>query len=207
MKFFSLIYQGDLHTATEEKILPQEDYSILLSAHEVLERAQEDARQLRQETEEECVRLKATAQAEGFEQGLNNFNDKLLHFDKKLTQLHHETYLQILPIALKAAKKIVTEELKLHPERIVDIVLQALTPVTQAEKVTIYVNKGDKEVLESERNQLKEKLEQVKVLVIQERDDVDLGGCIIDIPKLGIINVTLENQWRALEAAFERYKK
>lgn len=206
MKFFSLIYQGEVHTAEEEKVIPQKEYSILVNAQEILEKAEEDIQKFKKETEQECEQLKEEARQKGFDQGLDTFNDHLLSFEKKIKKLHHETYLQILPLALKAAKKIVAKELELHPDTIVDIVLQTLAPVTQAQKVTIYVNKADKEILETEKKQIKDIFEQLKTLSILERGDISPGGCIIET-EAGIINATIENQWRSLEAAFERYKK
>jgi len=112
----------------------------------------------------------------------------------------------ILPLALKAAKKIVAGELQTQPETIVNIVLQALAPVMQNHKITIYVNKADKEILETEKPRLKEKLEQVQSLIIKDRDDISPGGCMIETES-GIINSTIENQWRSIEAAFDRYLK
>jgi type III secretion protein L len=206
MKFFSLIYQGELHTSEDEKVIPQKEFSILVNATEVLEKAREDAVRLKKETEEECEKLKEEAQKKGFDEGLATFNDHILNFEKKIKKLHHETYLQILPLALKAAKKIVSKELETHPDTIVDIVLDTLKPVTQAQKVTIYVNKADKELLETEKPRIKDIFEQIKILSIQERGDISPGGCIIET-EAGIINATIENQWRALESAFERYKK
>lgn len=112
----------------------------------------------------------------------------------------------ILPLALKAAKKIVAKELETQPETIVDIVLQALAPVLQNHRITIWVNKADKEILEKEKTRIREKLEQVESLSIKERDDVAQGGCVIETES-GIINASIENQWRAIESAFDKYLK
>lgn len=206
MKFFSLIYQGEVHPSEEEKVIPAEDFSTLMEASELLVRAKEDAAQYKIQVKEECERLKGEAKEAGFVQGLEEFNEHLIQFDKQLHQLRLELQKQILPLALKAAKKIVGEQLSVKPETIVDIVLQSLTPVTQNRRFTIYVNKIDKEVLETEKQRLKEILEHVQILTIQERADVAPGGCIIETES-GIINATIENQWRALEAAFENYMK
>lgn len=111
---------------------------------------------------------------------------------------------QILPLALKAAKKIVGEQLNLHPETIVEIVIQTLAPVLQNHRITIYVNKVDKEILETQKPKIKSILEHVQVLTIQERNDISQGGCIIETES-GIINASIENQWRALESAFDKY--
>ncbi|HSW86413.1 MAG TPA: HrpE/YscL family type III secretion apparatus protein [Rhabdochlamydiaceae bacterium] len=206
MKFFSLIYQGDVHAATDENIIPAEDYSILVDASQILEKVKEDAVKYRKKTEEECEELRQAAKKEGFDEGLVQFNEHLLKFENNLKQMRHELNKLVLPLALKAAKKIVGKELELHPEAIVDIVLQAIAPVTQNKHITIYVNKADKETLEANKPRIKEILEQVETLSIKERHDVSPGGCVIET-ETGIINAGIENQWRALEAAFERYMK
>lgn len=206
MKFFSLIHQGDIHTAADEKVIPASEYSTLLSAVEILEKVQQDAEQLRRDTDEECKRLKNQAKEEGFQEGLNQFSEHILAFENEIKRLRHEMQQAVLPIALKAAKKIIGKELQQFPETIVDIILQAIAPAIHSHRITIYVNKADKEHVEASKTRIKKILEQVQSLSVQERADVSPGGCIIET-EAGIINATIENQWRALEAAFERYTK
>ena len=204
MKFFSLIYKGEIHPATDDKVIPAEDFSTLMEAHEILRCAQEDAEHHKELVQQECLQLKAEAIESGFAEGLSKFNEHLIHFDKQLHLIRMELQKQILPLALKAAKKIVGEQLTLRPETIVEIVIQTLTPVTQNHRFTIYVNKVDKEILEAHKPQIKNILEQVQVLTIAERNDIAPGGCVIETES-GIINASIENQWRALESAFEKY--
>ncbi len=206
MKFFSLVYQGDLHTAEGKKVLPAEDFSTLMQASEVLEKVREEARAFRQELKKEAASRKEQASQEGFQSGLEQFNDRLMWFDQELKRIRIEMQQQILPLALKAAKKIVAKELETHPETIVDIVIKVLTPVTQSRQITILVNRQDREALEAARPKLREMLEQVESFTILERTDISPGGCVIETEG-GIINATIENQWRALEAAFDRYTK
>ena len=94
----------------------------------------------------------------------------------------------------------------MHPDRIVDIVMTSLKPVTQHRKITIYVNRADLEYVESAKPTLKKMFERLENLSIQERADIEPGGCIIET-EAGIINAQLENQWRALETAFESFAK
>ncbi len=206
MKFFSLIYKGDVHSSDEEKIIPAEDYSTLMEASQILEKAREDASQFRQDIEKEAEERYKTAKAEGFQEGLNQFTEKLLWFDNELKKMRIDLQKQILPIALKAARKIVAKELEMHPEVIVDIVLQTLATVSQSKQITIFVSKTDREALEAAKPQLKNVMEQIESFTILDRADITPGGCIIET-ETGIINATYENQWRALETAFERYMK
>ncbi len=204
MKFFSLIYQGDVHPATDKKVIPQEEYSSLVTAYDILEKAKEDADQHRQETHEECEGLKKEAKEAGFNEGLSLFNQHAVYFEKELKKLRHEMQQSMLPLVLQAAKKVVATQLEIKPDTIVDIVLSALIPVTQNHSITIFVNKVDKEILEKEKPRLKEILEQLESLKIKDRDDITPGSCVIET-ETGIINATLENQWRSIEFAFEKY--
>ncbi|MBM3207067.1 MAG: HrpE/YscL family type III secretion apparatus protein [Chlamydiae bacterium] len=206
MKFFSLLYQGDIHFAADKKIIPREEIDQLISAKEIIEKAQQDALTYRQNVEAECEDIKKKAYDDGYQEGLSRFNEQLMHFEQQIRKISHETQKAIIPIALKAAKKIVGSELKLHPEAIVDIVLQALAPVKQNHKIKIYVNKEDKQVLEDHKQDLRAIFESLQSLSILERADVSPGGCIIETES-GIINASIENQWRALESAFEKYMK
>jgi type III secretion protein L len=206
MKIFSLLYQGDIHFAADQKIIPSQQFSTLLTAQEVLQKTQEDAAKYKAEVDTECEELRKKAKEEGFNEGLAKFNDHLLQFDKEIKKIRHEAQKAILPLALKAAKKIVSKELELHPETIVDIVMQTLSSVKQNHRIKIYINKADKDALESEKNKLKEIFESLQSLSILEREDVSPGGCIIETES-GIINASIENQWRSLESAFEKYMK
>lgn len=205
-KLFSLLYQGDVHLPEDQQVIPRESFSELMAIPDLLAKAKEDAVAYRKAVEQECEVLKNEALEKGFAEGLEKFNTHLIHFDKELQHLRLELQKQILPLALKAARKIVGEQLALQPDTIVEIVMQALAPVVQNHRFTIYVNKADKEVLEANRVRIRDILAHVQNLIIQERGDVTAGGCIIETES-GIINATIENQWRALESAFEKYMK
>jgi len=205
-KFFSLIYQGEVHPISAEKVIPAKEFSELVKVSALLEKAEEDVDTARTEAQKEAKRLRQEAKEAGFQEGLSEFNAHLLSFETRLRTLRLELQQQIIPIALKAAKKIVAGQLALKPETILDIVMQALTPAMHSRRIIIYVSKEDKEILEENKSKIKEILEQLQSLSIQERSDISPGGCVIETDS-GIINVTIENQWRALEAAFEKYTR
>nr|NGX29127.1 Yop proteins translocation protein L [Candidatus Anoxychlamydiales bacterium] len=150
--------------------------------------------------------LKEEAKKEGFNEGLEKLNEHILKLDKTIKVLEAKYEKKILPIALKAAKKIVANELKTHPDVIVDIIRGALKPVSQHLKVKIFVNKQDLDILEKERERIKEILELTQIFSLEERNDIEPGGCIIETEK-GIINAQLDNQFRAIEAAFKAFEQ
>ncbi len=205
-KYFSLIYSGEIRQGSEKKIIPSEAFSELLNATEVLNKAKADVKTYLSNNKEECKKLLQQAKEAGFNEGLSEFNKQILHYEQRIKQMEHELQKTILPLAVKAAKKIVGRELEIKPETIVDIVRQTLKPVTQNHHIKILVSKQDKEILEKKKKELREILEYAKTFTIEGKEDITSGGCIIET-EAGIINASLENQWRALEAAFEAFMK
>jgi len=203
MKFFSFLKE-EIHPGPEEKVISAEDFSILVEANEIVDKAKQEAIDYKEKVIKECESLKEEAKKEGFDEGLEVLNQHILKLDKTIKNLNKEYEKKILSIALKAVKKIVSEELKSHPDVIVDIVKSALKPVTTHLKVKVLVNKQDLDILEKEKPQIKQILENAQVFTIEERDDIQPGGCIIETEK-GIINAQLESQFRAIEAAFKAF--
>lgn len=205
-KRFTLLKKDKVLIGKNEKFIPAKEFAILLDAKELKTRVEQELKQLKTTTEKKCKELKETARAEGFQEGLEQFNQHIVSLEEKKRQLYHETQRLIIPLALKAAKKIVAQELKLHADVIVEIVKQTLKPVLQNHRIKIFVNKEDRAALESNKDSIKSILEQVETLSIEDRPDIERGGCIIETES-GIINATLDNQWKALEAAFQGFMK
>lgn len=206
MTLFSLIYKGDIKKTSKKKVLRAEEFSQLLEIQDLIKETQDDIQRLQEETTTQCATLKKEAEEEGLQLGLVKFNTQLIYLDQKVREMQHEMQKVVLPLALKAAKKIVGEQLDINPQSIIEIVMQALKPVRQNHEIKIYVSKEDKEALESAKEKLKALFDQLRILTIDEREDLTKGSCIIET-EAGIINATLENQWRALEAAFENFLK
>ncbi len=206
MKFFSLISNAEVRIAPNTKIIPASEFSILQTAEEILQKVKEEAAHYREDTVIEAEKTKEFAFQEGFQEGLTSLNKHLFALDQELKLLRENIQKKILPLALSAAKKIIGEELRLHPDRIVDIVLNSLKAVTQHRKIIIYVNRVDLQVLEENKSKLKKMFEHLESFSLQERADIEPGGCMIET-EAGMINAQLENQWRALETAFESFMK
>lgn len=201
-KYFSLIYGNTLSQAPQSKIIPAEDFSKLLSGKEALEAIVAEAEQYRQQVIAECEELKEQAIKDGFKQGYDEWLGQLASMEQEIGKVQGEMQKVVMPIALKAAKKIVSAELTLQPEAILEIVSTALKSVAQHKRIVIYVNRNDLQVLEQNKNKIKDLFEALESLSIRERDDVEQGGCIIETEG-GIINARLKDRWRNLEAAFE----
>lgn len=206
VKLFSLISKEEVRLAPGQKVIPSQDYSELRDASDILKTVQMEALEFKRSAAQEAEIIKEQAFKEGFQEGLQSLNAHILALDRELKAIRDDVHKKILPLALKAARKLIGEELKLHPERIVDIVMTALKPVTQHRKIVIYANRADISALEEAKPQIKQMFEHLQSFALQERSDIEPGGCMIET-EAGIINAQLENQWRALEMAFASFMK
>lgn len=205
-KLFTLIFGDRIHAAPKAKIIPAEELSTLQDASQILEHVKDDAEKYRLQVAKECEELKENAFKEGYEEGYKQWTELLANFEKQLEALHKEMHQVIIPVALKAAKKIVGKEIELSEDAIVDIVASNLKAVTQHKKITIYVNKKELDALEKHKQKLRDLFENLESLSIRPRDDVAPGGCIIET-EVGIINAQMEHRWKVLEKAFEALMK
>lgn len=205
-KFFSLIHGNSVHVAPKTRIIPASEFSKALEAYQVLEEVKKDALKYKEEVAKEIETLKEQAQKQGFEDGFKKWIEQIVKVEEEIVNVREETEKVALPVALKAAKKIIGRELELSENAIADIVSNSLKAVVTHKRITIYVNKKDLESLEKNRNKLKEIFENLEILTLRERSDVEPGGCIIETEG-GIINAQLENQWRILENAFDKMMK
>lgn len=199
-KLFSLIFDNST-IAADKKVIPAENISKLLEAQDVATIIHSDVEKYKLHVAEECEKLKENAQKDGFEAGYQLWTEHIVNLEKEIEKVRQDLEKMLIPVALKAAKKIVGREIELSEDTIVDIVSNSLKAVSQHKKITIYVNKKDLEPLEKNRNRLKDLFESLEALSIRERNDIARGGCVIETEG-GIINAQLENQWGALERAF-----
>lgn len=205
-KFFTLIHGGDIHVAPKTKVIPAESISQALEGVELLEKVLQDAEKYRLDVAAECETLKEQAQKEGYEAGFKEWAEQIASLEMEIINVRKELERLLIPVALKAAKKIVGREIELSEDTIVDIVMNSLKAVSQHKKITIYVNRKDLDPVDKHRARLKEIFESLEVLSVRERADIAPGGCIIETEG-GIINAQLENQWNALEQAFSKMIK
>jgi type III secretion protein L len=207
-KLLSLIYgkEDAIHLAPSSKVVSADVFSKLLEGQDILARVKEDAERYRKEVVAECEKLKEAAQKEGFEAGFKQWVEYVADLEKEIKEVRGEFEKIVLPVALKAAKKIVGKELEVSKTAILDIVTSTLKAVAQHKKVAIYVNKEDLEVLNENRQKIKDVFENLETLSLGVRDDIAPGGCIIETER-GIINAQIESRWKLLEEVFESMAK
>lgn len=205
-KFFSLISDKTVNVAPNSKVIPAKEFSQLQDAKELLVKIKAEVDEYRLTVVKDCEELKENAVKEGFQEGFQQWAENIAKLETEITSVRSDMEKVVGKAALMAAKKIVGRELELVPDTVSDIVTNSLKTVAQHKKITIFVNKKDLILVESNRNKLKNVFEGLETLSIRGRDDIKPGGCIIETEG-GIINAQLENQWQALENAFTSLMK
>lgn len=205
-KLFSLIFGDQVRAAPKTKVIPAAEFSTLLNAKEIQDRAKIDAEKYHLHIAKECEQIKENAYNEGYSEGYKQWSEHLAKLEEEIAAAHKNLEQLILPVALKAAKKIVNKEIELAPETILDIVMANIKSAAQHKKILIFVNKIDWETLEKNKKRIKDMFEDLQSLSIRPREDIEPGGCVIET-EIGIINAQLSHRWQVLEKAFEKLIK
>jgi flagellar biosynthesis/type III secretory pathway protein FliH len=188
-----------------EKIVPKSQYAKTEKIAQLTKETKKAAELYRQEVANECEIIKKQSADDGFREGLEKLSGMIIHFDEKTQALREEFQNQILQVALTVLKKFLSEQLKIHPEWIAPIVMQALKPITQHHHVTIYINKKDKEFLEKEKDEIVHVLKNVETFSIEVRNDITEGSCEI-VTEAGMVKANTEDFLRAVENQFKTIK-
>lgn len=203
-KFFSLIDGRMIKKAPGKKIIPEKEFSKLLDGKELSEQVKKDGEDYRKEVSQECEKLKEEAEKAGFDKGFEQWAQKLAELETEIENVKKNVEKVIIPIALKAAKKIIGDEISTDRQTVLKIVKETLQPVTTHKNIVIYVHREDLEQLEKDKAEIKKLFEDLRSFSIREGEDIDRGGCVIETEG-GIINARLSHRWSILEDAFESF--
>src|SRR5690606_31428358 len=99
--------------------IPSSSLETLVDAQNVLKEVREDAESYKMEITTACEKLKDQARKEGFEKGYAEWVKRIADLEDEIRKVRGETEQVVIPIALKAAKKIVGRELELSKSAIV----------------------------------------------------------------------------------------
>ncbi|MBO7672166.1 hypothetical protein J6S88_02030 [bacterium] len=150
---------------------------------------------------EEANVIKATAQKEGYENGINDANDAIDNFKNQLAKFYNakqEVFEAIMPeimnISVDIAKKIIKTEVQENPDLILSNIQQCLKTLSKEEtKLMIKLNPIDAPLV---KTQIPTMIEQagleVKVMIMPD-NSITQGGAIIQTTN-GITDVTIDTQ-------------
>jgi flagellar assembly protein FliH len=155
------------------------------------------------EREAELARLREAARAEGYAEGLaagrveadqaGGYMKRLAEsFSATLDNLDFRLADMVLDLALDVARKVVSGELSVHPERILDVVNMALKEMAETSReARLLLNPEDAVLVRPHLDQVLDK----NRLRIVEDARIERGGCLIETQQ-GDLDATLPARWR-----------
>ncbi len=180
--------------------------AIAQKANQILQSAQREASQIRQ-----------SAYAEGYEAGWNQAQAEVQQaFQTHIQRLQEEVrafldqlnqqfsdYLrqiepQVLELVLEIARKIVRDEIRQHPEHVLNVVRDTLRRVKGFGAVRVRVNPADLERVRQARSHLLSVLEGVDSIEIVEDRRVETGSCIVETEH-GTYDARISTQFEEIE--------
>lgn len=185
------------------KVVKREVYEATREARDIVALAQEKAKQLMEEAERDRETIRARARQEGLDQGLAEWNRVLTRSNERADELARNWEEKMLRLSVRVAEKIIGEQLRLHPDTIVDIVRQVLQGARPGRHLTIQVNEADAQQVRVRTDRLKENLSASSEIHVVASPTIPPGGCVVE-SELGIIDARLETQLRCLEEVLIR---
>ncbi len=185
------------------KVLKREVFEAAQEARDVVTLAQERARQIIDEAKQEREKIREQARQEGKAEGLAEWNRILADARKRAEDLTKSWEETMLRLSVRVAEKIVGEQLRLHPDTIVEIVREVLRNVRPGKRLTIQVNPSEAQRVRGRLDRLRESLGTHSEIDVVAMASVAPGGCVID-SELGIIDARLETQLKCLEEILVR---
>lgn len=156
-----------------------------------------------EDTAAECARLRDSARAEGYAEGLaagraeaeaagarlrqlaESFSDTLDNLDFRLADM-------VLELALDVARQVVAGELAARPERVLDVVNMALKQMAETSREARLLLHPDDAALV--RPQLESVLDKTRLRVVEDAR-IARGGCLVETSQ-GDLDATLPARWR-----------
>ena len=140
-------------------------------------------------TEAEKIRLKTVFGA---------FGDAV----EKLKEIRGDLYLNAergaVELALAIAEKVISHEVSLNKETVLDVLKAALGKITDQEKIRIRINTADLQLINESGYQVSGLNVNVKDMAIEGDDTISRGGCVIETG-FGSIDARIESQLQAVE--------
>jgi len=130
---------------------------------------------------------------------LKTVNDAVAEKNKMLKMARGE----VLKLAIKIAEQILKSEISLNQAVCVNIVAEAISKITDKDRVIVRVNKMDAEFVKMNRDRLLKQMGDIKNFIIQEDSRIDQGGCIIETD-LGYIDATISTKLTSIEHAIQK---
>ena len=105
---------------------------------------------------------------------------------------------EVVRLASAIAEKIIGEEMELRPERVVDLVREAMKRLRDREALRIRLSPQDMDLVKEARDDLIGSVDGVRKLELVEDRRVDRGGCVIESEN-GALDARVKTQMAEIE--------
>ena len=159
---------------------------------------------------EEAKIIKENAQKEGFDEGVNNAKEEVAQLKEAIQTIidikekAYESYKDdIISIALEIAKKILSEQVKVAPETVVEIASEVIKNLSKEDNlITVIVNPSDEQTMEKAISDKSLTNKSHVEISVATDDNVEQGSCMVRTQS-GQIDARFSSQFAIIKKAFE----
>ena len=159
---------------------------------------------------EEAKIIKEQAAHDGFKNGLTKADDEITHLQEIVSNLigvkesAYEYYKKdIIEVALMVAKKILSAQVRLEPELIVEIASNVIKEISEEEsRITFVINPADELVLSENLEKHSAFKNKKAKMLVQTDEAIERGSCKV-MTSSGQIDATFSSQLEIIKKAFE----
>jgi len=187
-----------------------DEYSAGREAEKIIRQAREKSVFIEHEAYEKGY---AQGEKDGFEFGkekliieLQNFTRIMREINDLKSSLYKKWEEEILTLTLAIARKVIHHEVITSPELIRYAIREALNHVVENSKVRIRAHPYDFAFVDEIKEDFLKGIAGLKHVEIVEDKNITQGGCLLET-EFGDIDVTLDGQMAAVEAAVEKVLK
>lgn len=183
-------------------------------ADEIINAANDEAQRIIEEANASQDELKMKAVEDGIEEGkkigeeqinesISSAFETLNNAIKERKKIIKDSEPEIARLSLKIAEEIIRREVGQDKEIIMNIIIDALSKISDRENVIIRVNNDDSEYIKKNKDKISGMLDGIKNISIMEDLNIESGGCVIET-NLGYIDARINTRLALIESAMKK---
>jgi type III secretion protein L len=186
------------------QVLKAEEYAAVVDATKLLEAAREEAKLIREEALQEFEKQKKAGYKEGLEIGKAEVSEKMLDCVTQSAVYFSKLEDVLIDLVMRILRKVIGEFD--HKDLVESVVKRALESTRNETQVTVRVSPTQAEELQSKVESLTSAYPKIQVLSIQPDSRIPEGGCVLET-EMGVVDASLETQFKAIEKSFIKSMK
>ena len=158
---------------------------------EIINAAQREADAIRALADSDGVEIRERARKDGYETGIKQAEDEYRDIVRNIENLvvevnndrdafYESSEQELLNLAIAISEKILTQQLKMNPEMLLDLTRNCLKRLRERDQVTVVVNPHDMHIFLNKKNDLILEVDGVKDLQIHDDRRIERGGVQIE---------------------------